>query len=53
MMPTLERPFPWQCPTCGERSIYRATISHSLNCVYEEQTYNVQLPAFAVLGCEK
>jgi putative zinc finger/helix-turn-helix YgiT family protein len=47
----LERPFPWKCPTCKERTMVRMTIPYSCECAHDGQTYTVAIPDLAVPRC--
>ena len=46
-----ERPFPWKCPTCQERTIVRMTTSYSVECAHDGRTYTVMIPDLAVPRC--
>lgn len=53
-MPELrEKPFPWKCPTCRERSIVRTVVPYTVDCAHDGRTYQVHIADLTVPCCEK
>jgi putative zinc finger/helix-turn-helix YgiT family protein len=53
MAPLRDKPFPWKCPTCQERTMVRMTIPYSVECAHDGRTYTVSIPDLAVPRCPK
>lgn len=51
MAPLRDKPFPWKCGTCGERTIVRTVMPYSLQYGYDGRTYTVAIPDLAVPCC--
>lgn len=45
------RPFPWCCPRCRRREVWRTTLPYECQRLLEGQTVTVSLQAFAVPQC--
>jgi len=46
------RPFPWDCPDCGKRTVVPAEISYTAESKYDGTVHSVHLPALKVPQCE-
>ena len=45
------RPFPWVCPSCGERNVYPASVAYAAEIKYDGLTHAIAIPALEVPQC--
>jgi putative zinc finger/helix-turn-helix YgiT family protein len=46
------KPFPWQCPECGQKEVRPATVPHVSQIRHDGRLYTVELPALRVPRCK-
>lgn len=47
----LERPFPWKCGFCGQRTIVREVFPYACECSHDGRMYAVSIPDLAAPRC--
>ncbi|HMC65351.1 MAG TPA: hypothetical protein VKI65_10475 [Gemmataceae bacterium] len=45
------RPFPWWCPNCRKKAVYRATMPYRLSILHDGQHHEVEVPELGVPRC--
>jgi putative zinc finger/helix-turn-helix YgiT family protein len=48
-----QKPFPWKCGNCGNRSVVPATIRYSIDMEHDGRTYSVTVDDLAAPRCER
>lgn len=51
MTKQLERPFPWKCGFCGQRTIVREVFPYSCECAHDGRTYLLTISDLAAPRC--
>jgi putative zinc finger/helix-turn-helix YgiT family protein len=46
------KPFPWRCPQCGKKEVWRAVVSHTSEMRHDGRLYNVKVPKLRVPKCK-
>ncbi len=46
------RPFPWFCPECGKKAVWRTTVPYTTRVRHDDELYAVDVPGLRVPRCE-
>jgi putative zinc finger/helix-turn-helix YgiT family protein len=46
-----DRPFPWDCPSCGKREVHPATVPYIAELKHDGMTHTVHIPALEIPKC--
>ncbi len=46
------KPFPWFCPECGKKAVWRATVSYTTEILHDGKLHTVSIPNLSVPRCE-
>ncbi len=47
------RPFPWWCPNCRKKAVYRVTMPYRLSILHDGQHHDVAIAELAVPRCQE
>src|ERR1051326_1330872 len=48
----LEKPYPWKCGRCGERTVNPATVDYAMLIEHDNRSLELRVPQLAVARCE-
>ncbi len=46
-----DRPFPWRCPECGKKDVWRRAVRHVSEIRHDGRVYTVEVPRLHVPRC--
>ena len=51
--PPKSKPFPWKCPSCRARAIYRRTVAHALDVNHDGKVHHIAIKKLNTPFCTK